>query len=118
MIVVPNSTCPNWRREIKQWAPSLRVVAYYGTRESREVAKKYEMFPDGRNELAAHIVVTSYEAPVDDRQFFNKIKWAGMIVDEGQRLKNDKNLLYQALLDMKIPFRVLLTGIYTDCLIE
>lgn len=68
------------------------------------------MYPDGRNELAAHIVVTSYEAPIDDRQFFNKIKWAGMIVDEGQRLKNDKNLLYHALLDMKIPFRVLLTG--------
>lgn len=68
------------------------------------------MFPDGRSELAAHIIVTSYEAPVDDRQFFNKIKWAGMIVDEGQRLKNDKNLLYHALLDMKIPFRVLLTG--------
>ena len=110
LIVVPNSTCPNWRREIKQWAPSLRVVAYYGTRESREVAKQYEMFPDGRSELAAHIVVTSYEAPVDDRQFFKKIKWAGLIVDEGQRLKNDKNLLYQALLELKIPFRVLLTG--------
>lgn len=68
------------------------------------------MFPDGRSELAAHIVVTSYEAPVDDRQFFKKIKWAGLIVDEGQRLKNDKNLLYQALLELKIPFRVLLTG--------
>ncbi|KFY94121.1 hypothetical protein V498_04047 [Pseudogymnoascus sp. VKM F-4517 (FW-2822)] len=112
LIVVPNSTCPNWRREIKQWAPSLRVVTYYGSREARETAMKYELFPDGRSELAAHIVVTSYEAPVDDnsRAFFRKTKWAGLIVDEGQRLKNDKNLLYGALTALKIPFRVLLTG--------
>jgi len=73
---------------------------------------KYELFPDGRSELAAHIVVTSYEAPVDDssRAFFKNTKWAGLIVDEGQRLKNDKNLLYGALTALKIPFRVLLTG--------
>jgi SNF2 family DNA or RNA helicase len=31
-------------------------------------------------------------------------------VDEGQRLKNDQNLLYGALRAMKIPFRLLLTG--------
>ncbi|KFY36770.1 hypothetical protein V494_04985 [Pseudogymnoascus sp. VKM F-4513 (FW-928)] len=112
LIVVPNSTCPNWRREIKQWAPSLRVVTYYGSRESRETAMKYELFPEGRSELAAHIVVTSYEAPIDDnsRAFFRKTKWAGLIVDEGQRLKNDKNLLYGALTALKVPFRVLLTG--------
>ncbi len=112
LIVVPNSTCPNWRREIKQWCPQLRVVAYYGTKEAREIAMEYELFPDGRSDLAAHIIVTSYEAPVDEksRQFFKKIKWSGLIVDEGQRLKNDKNLLYRALQDLKIPWRVLLTG--------
>ena len=73
---------------------------------------KYELFPEGRSELAAHIVVISYEAPVDEnsRTFFRKTKWAGLIVDEGQRLKNDKNLLYGALTALKVPFRVLLTG--------
>ena len=38
LVVVPNSTCPNWRREIKRWAPSMRVVAYYGSKESRYLA--------------------------------------------------------------------------------
>lgn len=58
------------------------------------------------------MVVTSFEAPVDDhsRLFFQKIRWAGMVIDEGQRLKNDKNLLYGALTALKVPFRVLLTG--------
>ncbi|CAG8953132.1 hypothetical protein HYFRA_00003330 [Hymenoscyphus fraxineus] len=112
LIVTPNSTCPNWRREIKKWAPSLRVVTFYGGRAAREMAMKYELYPDGCSDLRADVVVTSYEAPVDDssRSFFRRISWAGMIVDEGQRLKNDANLLYSALTALKTPFQVLLTG--------
>lgn len=112
LIVVPNSTCPNWRREIQTWAPSLRVVAYYGLRDARDMAMKYELYPEGSADMRAHIVVTSFDAPTDDhsRQFFKKIKWAGLFVDEGQRLKNEKNLLYTALSDLNVPFRVLLTG--------
>jgi chromodomain-helicase-DNA-binding protein 4 len=74
---------------------------------------EYELYPDGSSNMRAHVVVTSYEAPVDDhsKSFFHKVKWAGLIVDEGQRLKNDKNLLYGALSAMKVPFRVLLTGL-------
>ena len=112
LIVVPNSTCLNWRREIKRWAPSLRVVAYYGSSEARKLAMKYELYPQGQKDLRCHIVVTSYEVPADDsgRRFLKDVPWAGLIVDEGQRLKNDKNLLYEALSSLKVPFRVLLTG--------
>lgn len=76
------------------------------------MAMKYELYPDGCSDMRAHIVVTSFDAPTDDhsRQFFKKIKWAGLIVDEGQRLKNEKNQLYTALTDLNVPFRVLLTG--------
>ncbi|KAF8847695.1 hypothetical protein BDZ45DRAFT_681726 [Acephala macrosclerotiorum] len=112
LVVTPNSTCPNWRREIKKWAPGLRVVTFYGGKKARSMAMDYELYPDRCSDLRAHVVVTSYEGPVDDssRSFFRKIKWAGMIVDEGQRLKNDGNLLYGALMALKVPFQVLLTG--------
>ncbi|TKA69138.1 hypothetical protein B0A49_06317 [Cryomyces minteri] len=112
LIVVPNSTCANWRREIKQWAPSLRVVAYFGSKEARDLSFRYELFPEGSKDLRCHIVVTSYDAAADDscQRFFKSVPWQGLIVDEGQRLKNDKNLLYAALSALKIPFRVLLTG--------
>lgn len=111
-MVTPNSTCPNWRREIKKWAPSLRVVTFYGGKLAREMAMQYELYPGKSADLRAHVVITSYEAPVDDhsRSFFRRIKWAGLIVDEGQRLKNDANLLYGALKAMKVPFQMLLTG--------
>nr|OQO16077.1 hypothetical protein B0A51_18421 [Rachicladosporium sp. CCFEE 5018] len=112
LIVVPNSTCPNWRREIERWAPGLRVVAYYGSRESRELAYRYEMYPEGSKDLRCHIVVTSYDAAADDscRKFFRGVQWQGLIVDEGQRLKSEKTLLYAALSALKSPFKVLMTG--------
>ncbi len=77
------------------------------------MAMEYELYPGGCSDLRAHVVVTSYEGPVDDssKSFFRRIKWAGMIVDEGQRLKNDGNLLYGALTALKVPFQVLLTGL-------
>lgn len=112
LVVVPNSTCPNWRREIKKWAPSVRVVTYYGSSEARKLSQKYELFPGGAKELRCHIVVTSYDAAQDMefRKVFRGVHWAGLVVDEGQRLKNDKNILYSALNALRIPFKVLLTG--------
>ncbi|PGH32563.1 hypothetical protein GX50_04668 [[Emmonsia] crescens] len=112
LVVVPNSTCPNWRREIKTWAPWLRVVMYYGSSAARKIAHDYEMFPDGTSDLRCHIVVTSYDSMIDDkaRRLFSNIPWAGLVVDEGQRLKNDKNQLYEVLTRIRFPFKVLLTG--------
>ncbi|KAL8804704.1 MAG: hypothetical protein Q9182_002396 [Xanthomendoza sp. 2 TL-2023] len=112
LIVVPNSTCANWRREIKQWAPSLRVVTYFGSNEARTLSEKYELFPGKDKDLRCHIVVTSYDAAQDDdfRKVFRRINWQALIVDEGQRLKNDKNILYSALSALNVPFKVLLTG--------
>lgn len=112
LIVVPNSTVPNWRREIKKWAPSLRVVTYFGSSTARDIAMKFELFPEDSKELKAHVVVTSYEAAGDDscRRFFRSISWQGLIVDEGQRLKNEQSHLHQALKALKIPYRILLTG--------
>lgn len=112
LIVVPNSTCPNWRREIKQWAPSLRVVTYFGSSEAKRLAVKHELFPEGSRDLHCHVVVTSYDAAEDMnfRTVFRGVPWAGLIVDEGQRLKSDKNILYSALGSLNIPFKVLLTG--------
>lgn len=131
LVVVPNSTCPNWRREIRKWAPSLRVVTYYGSAHARKLTHDYELFPKAEEEkekdkkgskggrkrgevkdLHAHIVVASYESVSEEktRQSLMRVPWQGLVVDEGQRLKNDKNLLYDSLSRIKFPFKCLLTG--------
>ena len=126
LVVVPNSTCPNWRREIKTWAPSLRVVTYYGSSAARKLIHDYELFPKTKEEgqsgskkraevkdIKAHIVITSYESIVEEktRQSLMRVPWQGLVVDEGQRLKNEKNQLYECLSKyFRFPFKVLLTG--------
>lgn len=37
LVIAPNSTIENWKREFRKWAPSLRVVALPGTSEGREL---------------------------------------------------------------------------------
>lgn len=112
LVVVPNSTCQNWRNEVKTWAPSLRVVTYYGTAAARKLAHDYELFPNGGSDVKAHIVITSYETMIDDKakRMASTVPWAGLVVDEGHRLKNDKNQLYGALSKVNFPFKILLTG--------
>lgn len=62
--------------------------------------------------MKAHVVIMSYDSAQDPntKGHFKGVNWQGLVVDEGQRLKNDQNLLYGALRDMNIPFRLLLTG--------
>lgn len=110
LVVVPNSTCPNWRRELKQWAPDLRVVTYHGGRVAQDLAYRHELYPDGTKCMKAHVVIMSYEAAANVKSVFTGVKWVGLIVDEGQRLKNEETMLYKSLRDMKIPCRILITG--------
>ena len=129
LVVVPHSTVPNWKREIKLWNPSLRVVAYFGGKEARGLSvsllevrnincstkhsamqRQYEMFHARGKDLKCHIVITSYTTPINDANTLKQVPWEGLIVDEGQRLKNDDSLLYKALSGFKIKHKVLLTG--------
>jgi chromodomain-helicase-DNA-binding protein 4 len=123
LVVVPNSTVPNWRREIKTWVPSLRVVTYYGSSQARKITHDYELFPEeftkkksrsgDPQDIKAHVVIASYESIIEDktRNSLKNVPWQGLVVDEGQRLKNDKNQVYDILTKtFRFPFKVLLTG--------
>ncbi|KGO49885.1 Zinc finger, PHD-type [Penicillium expansum] len=111
LVVVPNATVPNWRREIKSWSPDVRVVTYYGSALAREMAREHEMFHKNGT-LCCHVVIASYESMTDDggKRVLSSVNWAGLVVDEGQRLKNDKSQLYERLRRMKFGFKLLLTG--------
>ncbi|CAO3564356.1 unnamed protein product [Mortierella alpina] len=112
LIVVPNSTLTNWVREFAKWAPDLRVVAYYGPQTSRSVVRDYELFHPGTHDLKCHVVVTTYEMIVNatDGSLFRKNSWECLVVDEGQRLKNENSMLFVKLNELVIENRVLLTG--------
>lgn len=96
LIVVPNSTITNWVREFERWAPSLRVVPFYGEAKAREVIKKYELFHDhkikGSTTAKFHVLIATYESVIGARDFTpvfkNQPRWEVLIIDEGQRRKS------------------------------
>ncbi|EUC66765.1 chromatin remodeling factor mit1, putative [Rhizoctonia solani AG-3 Rhs1AP] len=112
LIVVPNSTIVNWIREFERWAPHVRVVRFNGEAKARQVIKKYELWnSDGRQMY--HALVTTYEtlAGAEFHTVFKKPgRWETVVVDEGQRLKNDSSLLFRKLNELYTVHRILMTG--------
>ncbi|KAH8119925.1 hypothetical protein DFH11DRAFT_1557318 [Phellopilus nigrolimitatus] len=119
LIVVPNSTITNWVREFARWAPELRVVPFYGEQKSREIIKKYELQhdapPPGTTGAKYHVLVTTYETVTAANKDFNAVfkknpRWEVLIVDEGQRLKSDSNLIFKRLNELHSCHRIIMTG--------
>ncbi|KAI6047780.1 P-loop containing nucleoside triphosphate hydrolase protein [Pisolithus marmoratus] len=117
LVVVPNSTITNWVREFSRWAPRLRVVPFYGEAKSRDVVIQYELFHGSTKHGAVnpkyHVLVTTYETVTNNRDFFvfrNIPRWEALVVDEGQRLKSDTNLLFRKLNELNVMHRVIMTG--------
>ncbi|OON14028.1 protein, SNF2 family, partial [Opisthorchis viverrini] len=56
------------------------------------------------------IVLTSYEVAIRDAKYLQKVPFKGLVVDEGQRLKNPASRLYRRLAKFSTSLRILVTG--------
>ncbi|KAK9456322.1 SNF2 family N-terminal domain-containing protein [Dipodascopsis uninucleata] len=110
LIVAPHSTVPNWLREFNTWVPNIRVLPLFGTKEHRKVQRQRLQINNSALDLNCHIVITSYSGVMDESDLLKKFRWQVLVVDEGQKLKNDKNNLYKCLLTIGSNFKLLLTG--------
>ncbi|KAJ3342382.1 hypothetical protein HDU93_002498 [Gonapodya sp. JEL0774] len=112
LIVVPASTIENWRREFEAWLPDTIVRCYSGLEQNRSRVRDYELFHDVKacNDLACHVVLTTYDTANTDTALLRHITWHGVIVDEAHRLKNDEAQLPRALATLRATFKLLLTG--------
>ncbi|KAJ1722942.1 DNA-dependent ATPase fun30 [Coemansia erecta] len=108
MVVCPSSTLDNWLNECAKFAPSLRVVAYYGSQPERMAQQaKFE------NEASYDVLVTTYNVATGnkmDRMFLKRRKFSSLILDEGHMVKNCMSSRYKWLMQIRAPFRLLLTG--------
>ncbi|KAG5518956.1 hypothetical protein PMAC_002487 [Pneumocystis sp. 'macacae'] len=111
-VIAPASTLHNWQQEITRFVPKLKVLPYWGNGKDRKILRKFW----NRKQLTYtedapfHVLVTSYQLVVQDAQYFQRIKWQYMILDEAQAIKSSSSSRWKNLLDMKCRNRLLLTG--------
>jgi superfamily II DNA or RNA helicase len=100
LVVCPASLVENWRREAARFTPDLRVFVHHGS--SRLTSE---------DEFLQHdLVITSYGTLARDREFFAAHRFAAIIADEAQHIKNRRSQNAAALRSLGAASRFLLTG--------
>ena len=112
LVVAPSSTLHNWQQEIARFVPNLKVLPYWGTAKDRKVLRKFwdRKHITYTKESSFHVLITSYQLVVGDAQYFQKMRWQYMILDEAQAIKSSQSSRWKSLLQLHCRNRLLLTG--------
>lgn len=103
LLVCPTSVVNTWRKEAEQFTPDLRVMIHHGS--DRHQKKAFE------TAAADHaMVVSSYGLLQRDVEFLKQVKWAGIILDEAQNIKNPETKQSRAARALASDYRIGLTG--------
>ncbi|KAF9229431.1 hypothetical protein BS17DRAFT_723199 [Gyrodon lividus] len=112
LVVAPASTLHNWQQEITRFVPSLKALPYWGNVKDRTTLRKFwskkEISYD--KDAQFHVLITSYQLVTQDQQYFQRVKWQYMILDEAQNIKNASSVRWKTLLGFQCRNRLLLTG--------
>ncbi|MFO7858269.1 MAG: DEAD/DEAH box helicase [Ectothiorhodospiraceae bacterium] len=98
LVVVPTSLLVTWEREVRRFAPDLRIVRLHGARRNLGAV------PD------ADLVVTSYGVLRSDVEGLAELSWHLVILDEAQHIKNPRSHAARALRRLEAHQRLCLTG--------
>ena len=103
LVVAPTSVVSNWVAEAARFAPGLpvAVVAETEARRGRGLAEHI---------AGAAMVVTSYALLRIDAEHYQRLDWAGLVLDEAQFVKNYRSRTYLAARRVSAPFTLAITG--------
>ncbi|KIW09527.1 uncharacterized protein PV09_00402 [Verruconis gallopava] len=112
LVIAPASTLHNWQQEITKFVPSMKALPYWGTAKDRKILRKFwdRRSVVYREDADFHVLITSYQLVVQDAQYFQKMKWQYMILDEAQAIKSSQSSRWKSLLSFHCRNRLLLTG--------
>lgn len=97
LIVVPTGLLTNWQAEISRFAPSLTVFVYHGAK------RQLDKFDDD-------VLLTTYGVLRSDCAALKKRKWALMLIDEAQNIKNSDTAQSKAVRSMPASTHIALSG--------
>ncbi|MBD2295679.1 DEAD/DEAH box helicase [Anabaena sphaerica FACHB-251] len=103
LLVCPTSVLGNWEREVKKFAPTLKVLEYHG--DKRPKGKAFTETANKHN-----LVITSYSLVQRDIKLLQTVNWQIIVLDEAQNVKNADAKQSQAVRQLETTFRIALTG--------
>ncbi|ALG28139.1 hypothetical protein AOZ07_03425 [Glutamicibacter halophytocola] len=102
LVVAPSSVVSNWETEVKRFAPSLRVTSIEGTlsspRQLSELAENYD------------VILTTYTLLRLNDEIYEAQRFAGLILDEAQFVKNRSTKAHRTAVNLQTNFKLAVTG--------
>lgn len=102
LIVTPTSLIYNWKDEFENFAPDMKVLIMHGDKNFR-----MELFDDMKN---YDVILTTYSTLRNDYEYYEKMYFDYMIIDEGQNIKNPNAQNTHCVKDINAGVKFALTG--------
>jgi SNF2 family DNA or RNA helicase/uncharacterized Zn finger protein len=97
LVVVPTGLLTNWQLEIEKFTTTLTSFIYHGTNRNLE-------------QFESDVLITSYGVVRSDFEILKKIKWAMLIIDEAQNIKNNETAQCKAVKSISAQIRIAMSG--------
>ncbi len=102
LVIAPTSVVSNWIGEAARFAPELKVEPVTDTlARSRRTIEEV---------ASADVVVTTYTLFRLEASEYSAVRWAGLILDEAQYVKNHQAKTYRCVRELAAPFKLAITG--------
>jgi SNF2 family DNA or RNA helicase len=103
LLICPMSLTGNWQREAERFTPDLAVHVHHGADRLAGAELTAAM-------AAADLVITTYQTAVRDLTALSAVRWARVVCDEAQAIKNHLSQQAKSVRSLPAGSRIALTG--------
>jgi len=104
LIICPTSVLFNWKKEIEKFAPDLMVFIHHGEKRREKMKHKYKY------NITHQVILTTYGTLRNDIEFFKRIHFSGIILDESQNVKSHQTKKAKAIKKLQSEYKIALSG--------